>query len=258
MLSRDEIRANVAAVNARIEAACARAGRKRDEVTLVAVSKTFPAEAVQYAIAAGITDVGENRVQEARDKQPLVDARLQPGMEPRLQPGMDPRFQPGTEPRLQPGVPAKAGAPSVRWHLIGHLQSNKAKDAVKLFDMIETVDSIALAEKIARAAELQGKRQEVLLQINIGREEQKSGVDPREAASIAKSIASMDSLLLRGLMTIPPDDDNPRKWFGEMRALRDDCELNELSMGMSEDYEIAIEEGSTIVRVGRAIFGARG
>src|SRR5207248_7277846 len=115
--------------NARIEAACARAGRKRDEVTLVAVSKTFPAEAVQYAIAAGITDVGENRVQEARDKQPLVDARLQPGMEPRLQPGMDPRFQPGTEPRLQPGVPAKAGAPSVRWHLIGHLQSNKAKDA---------------------------------------------------------------------------------------------------------------------------------
>ena len=107
-------------------------------------------------------------------------------MEPRLQPGMDPRFQPGTEPRLQPGIPAKAGAPSVRWHLIGHLQSNKAKDAVKLFDMIETVDSIALAEKIARAAGLQGKRQEVLLQINIGREEQKSGVDPREAASIAR------------------------------------------------------------------------
>lgn len=231
MLGRDEIRANLAAVNARIEAACARVGRIRDEVTLVAVSKTFPAEAIEYAVAAGITHVGENRVQEARDKR----------MEPRLQPGAS---------------PAKAGAPI--WHLIGHLQSNKAKDAVKIFDVIETVDSLSLAEKIARAAEAQGKRQEVLLQLNVGREEQKSGADPREAAAIAKSIAAMDSLLLRGLMTIPPDDDNPRRWFSEMSAIRKDLGLKELSMGMSEDYEIAIEEGATIVRVGRAIFGARG
>ena len=221
MLSPEEIRANVAAVRERIAAAGARAGRQPDEVTLVAVSKTFPAEAVEAAIAAGITDVGENRVQEARDKKPLVHG-------------------------------------SGRWHLIGHLQSNKAKDAVKLFDMIETVDSIELAEKVARAAEGQGKRQEVLLQINIGREEQKSGADPGEAAAVAKAIASMDSLLLRGLMTIPPDDEQPRRWFHAMCALRDGLGLKELSMGMSEDYEIAIEEGSTIVRVGRAIFGSRG
>ena len=224
MLSREEIRANVAAVNARIEAACARVGRDRRDVTLVAVSKTFPAEAVSHAVAAGVTDIGENRVQEAREKK---DSQW------------------------------SAGAP-LRWHLIGHLQSNKAKDAVRIFDMIETVDSAALAEKIAKAAESIGKRQEVLLQINIGREEQKSGADPREAASVAKQIASMDSLLLRGLMTIPPEDDNPRRWFSEMNAIRNDLGLKELSMGMSHDYEIAIEEGSTIVRVGRAIFGARG
>src|SRR6185295_16652753 len=121
---------------------------------------------------------------------------------------------------------------NAKWHLIGHLQSNKSKDAVKLFDVIETVDSVSLAEKIARAAEAQNKRQEVLLQINIGREEQKCGADPREAAAIAKTIASMDSLLLRGLMTIPPDDDNPRRWFAEMRALQQDLGVRELSMGM--------------------------
>jgi pyridoxal phosphate enzyme (YggS family) len=224
VLSREEIRANVAAVSARIEAACARAGRDRRDVTLVAVSKTFPAEAVSHAVAAGVTDIGENRVQEAR-------ATVNAG--------------------------GGAGAP-LRWHLIGHLQSNKAKDAVRIFDMIETVDSAGLAEKIAKAAESIGKRQEVLLQLNIGREEQKSGADPRDAASIMRSIQAMDALLLRGLMTIPPADDDPRRWFRELRAIRDDLGLQELSMGMSEDYEIAIEEGSTIVRVGRAIFGSRG
>jgi len=217
----DEIRANVAAVNARIEAACARAGRERGEVTLVAVSKTFPAEAVELAIAAGVTNVGENRVQEARDKKPLV-------------------------------------AGSVLWHLIGHLQSNKAKDAVRVFDVIETVDSADLAGKIAKAAAAIGKRQEVLLQINVGGEEQKSGADPRDAASIAKSIQSMDGLSLRGLMTIPPADGDSRRWFRELRMIRDDLGLKELSMGMSEDYEAAVEEGATIVRVGRAIFGSRG
>ena len=221
MLTPDEIRANIAAVSGRIEAACARAGRRRDDVRLVAVSKTFPAEAVDAAILAGMTDLGENRVQEARDKKPLVKG-------------------------------------SARWHLIGHLQSNKAKDAVKLFDVIETVDSIALAEKIARAAAAVGKRQEVLLQVNVGGEEQKSGAKPEETASIAKTIASMDGLLLRGLMTIPPDDDDPRRWFRRMRELQIETGLQELSMGMSEDFEIAIEEGSTMVRVGRAIFGARG
>jgi pyridoxal phosphate enzyme (YggS family) len=221
MLSADEIRANAAAVNARIDAACRRAGRRREDVTLVAVTKTFPANAVTFAIDAGITHVGENKVQEARDKQPDVHG-------------------------------------TARWHLIGHLQSNKAKDAVKLFDVIETVDSVDLAQKIARAAGAIGKRQEILLQVNIGREAQKSGADPDEAESFASAIRAIDGVTLRGLMAIPPADEDPRPHFRALRELRDRIGAAELSMGMSEDYEIAIEEGSTLVRVGRAIFGARG
>ncbi len=221
MLDREAIRANVAAVESKIAAACARAGRARDEVTLVAVTKTFPATAVDYAAAAGIANVGENRVQEARDKRPDSKA-------------------------------------NVRWHLIGHLQSNKAKDAVKLFDVIQSVDSVELAEKLARAAG--EKRLEVLLQINIGREPQKSGIAPEDVASAVKHIGSLASLDLRGLMIIPPQgtDGEARAFFRETRRLRDELGLRELSMGMSEDYEMAIEEGATIVRVGRAIFGARG
>ena len=217
------VRENVAAVRSRIEAACARAGRKADEVTLVAVSKTFPADAVQEAFAAGITDVGENRVQEAREKKPLVTAQ---------------------------------GS----WHLIGHLQSNKAKDAVRLFDMIQSVDSEALAEKLARAAEGERKRQQILLQVNIGREPQKSGIDPEDAERLAGSIRSVEALDLRGLMAIPPvgEAEETRRWFRELRLLRDRLGVQHLSMGMSEDFEVAIEEGSTMVRVGRAIFGARG
>ena len=135
------IRERLAAVERRIADACARAGRKREDVALIAVSKTFDAAAVDEAIAAGVLEVGENRVQEARDKKPLV-------------------------------------ASHARWHLIGHLQSNKAKDAVRLFDVIQTVDSIALAERLARAAEAAGKRQDILLQVNIGEESQKSGIEP--------------------------------------------------------------------------------
>jgi pyridoxal phosphate enzyme (YggS family) len=221
MLSADEIGANVAAVNARIDAACVRAARKRESVTLVAVTKTFPSDAVTFAIEAGVTHVGENKVQEAREKQPGVRG-------------------------------------SARWHLIGHLQSNKAKDAVKLFDVIETVDSVDLAEKIAKAASAHGKRQEVMLQVNIGREPQKSGADPDDAETLVRAIQAMDALSLRGLMAIPPFDGDPRPHFRALRQLRDSVGVAELSMGMSEDYEIAIEEGSTLVRVGRAIFGARG
>src|SRR5687767_14645163 len=143
----DEIRSNTAALERRIADACARAGRPRSDVRLVAVSKTFPASDVDLAIAAGMTDIGENKVQEARDKKPSVTG-------------------------------------SAVWHLIGHLQSNKAKDAVRLFDVIQTVDSLELAEKLGRAAEAAGKRQEILLQVNIGREPQKSGVDPSAAAGL--------------------------------------------------------------------------
>jgi len=219
MLDLDAIRANVAQVEAKIAAACARAGRKRDDVTLVAVTKTFPAIAVDHAVAAGIKDVGENRVQEARDKQPETTAKA-------------------------------------RWHLIGHLQSNKAKDAVRLFDVIQTIDSLDLAEKIAKAAGK--KRPEVLLQVNIGRESQKSGIEIEDVAAVAKQVGKL--LDLRGLMTIPPhgDPEETRTYFRELRKMRDDLGLPELSMGMSEDYETAIEEGATIIRVGRAIFGERG
>jgi pyridoxal phosphate enzyme (YggS family) len=213
---------NVAAVEARIARACERAGRSRDEVTLVAVSKTFSASFVDEAIDAGITEVGENRVQEARDKKPLVRG-------------------------------------SVRWHLIGHLQSNKAKDAVKLFDVIQAVDSLELVEKLARAAENQDKRLEVMLQVNIGDESQKSGIARSDVESIAKQAAALASLHVIGLMAIPPigTPEESRPYFRELRSMRDALGLRHLSMGMSEDFETAIEEGSTIVRVGRAIFGSR-
>jgi pyridoxal phosphate enzyme (YggS family) len=218
----DDIRAGIASVEARIAAACARAGRARNDVRLVAVSKTFPASDVDAAIAAGMTDVGENKVQEARDKQPSVAGRA-------------------------------------RWHLIGHLQSNKAKDAVRLFDVIQTVDSVELAAKIARAAESAGKRQEVLLQVNIGREDQKSGVEPQAVAELTRRIAELPSIHVSGLMAIPPagEPEATRPYFRELRAMRDDLGLSELSMGMTDDFETAIEEGATIVRVGRAIFGSR-
>ena len=217
------IRENVAGVEARIANACARAGRSRDDVTLVAVSKTFFAEFVDEALAAGITEVGENRVQEARDKKPLVHG-------------------------------------NARWHLIGHLQTNKAKDAVKLFDVIQAVDSLDLAEKLARAADAHGKRQEVMLQVNIGDEPQKSGIARADVGAIAKQAAALASLHVIGLMAIPPigTAEESRPYFRELRSMRDALGLRHLSMGMSEDFETAIEEGSTIVRVGRAIFGSRG
>jgi len=217
------IRENVSSVQERIARACTRAGRARDEVTLVAVSKTFPAEFVDEAIAAGITEVGENRVQEARDKKPLVRG-------------------------------------SARWHLIGHLQTNKAKDAVKLFDVIQSVDSLELAEKLARAAESHAKRQEIMLQVNIGDEPQKSGIARAEVDAIIRQISALQSLHVIGLMAIPPigTADQSRPYFRELRSMRDALGLQHLSMGMSEDFEAAIEEGSTIVRVGRAIFGSRG
>lgn len=218
----DEIRANITALEERMASACARAGRSRGDVHLIAVSKTFPAEDIDHAIAAGMTDIGENKVQEARDKKPLVHA-------------------------------------TARWHLIGHLQSNKAKDAVRLFDVIQTIDSMELAERIGRAAGAAGKTQDVLLQVNIGREMQKSGVDPADVATLAKGVSSIPGLRLTGLMAIPPlgEAEEMRPYFRELRAMRDHLGLEQLSMGMTDDFEVAIEEGATIIRVGRAIFGSR-
>jgi PLP dependent protein len=208
---------NLAAVEKRIAAACARVGRKRSDVTLVAVSKTFPAERVTEAIAAGATNIGENRVQEARDKKPQVRG-------------------------------------NARWHLIGHLQSNKAKDAARIFDVIETVDSVDLAQKIARGSE---SPRDVLIEVNLGQEEQKHGVAPSDVESVARQVRGVDGVRLIGLMAIPPVGDS-RPHFRRLRELRDQLGLEHLSMGMSEDFEVAIEEGSTMVRIGRAIFGPRG
>lgn len=219
----EDIRANIGALETRIAAACTRASRARSAVRLVAVTKTFPATDVAHAIAAGMTDVGENKVQETRDKKPSVVS-------------------------------------AARWHLIGHLQSNKAKDAVRLFDVIQTVDSVELAEKIARAADALGKRQQVLLQVNVGGETQKSGVSGGDVSELARKIAALPSIRLTGLMTIPPLGDAAamRPHFRELAAIRHDLGLEELSMGMTDDFEVAIEEGATLIRVGRAIFGARG
>lgn len=222
MLSADQIRANLEAVERRIVGACNRANRRREEVVLVAVSKTFPAEAVDHAINAGVKNVGENRVQEARDKKPAVRGEA-------------------------------------HWHLVGHLQSNKAKDAVRLFDVIQTVDSASLADRIGKAAEAAGKRQDVLIEVNIGRETQKTGADPAEVSPLCRAIRAIDSLSLLGLMTIPPlgEPEAMRPYFREMCRLRDDTGVEHVSMGMTDDFEVAIEEGATIVRIGRAIFGSR-
>ena len=223
MLAPEEIGANFAAVEKRVSAACARAGRQRGDVTLVAVSKTFPADAVSAVIAAGATDVGENRVQEARDKQPDVRG-------------------------------------AAKWHLIGHLQSNKAKDAVRLFDVIQTIDSLSLAEKVDRAAAAMQKTPSVLIEVNVGREEQKTGVLPDDVAQLAKNVSKLGHVRLSGLMAIPPhgEPDEMRRWFRDLKRMGDDCGLGHLSMGMTDDFEVAIEEGATIIRVGRAIFGSRG
>lgn len=225
-----EIARNLEQVRARIAAACGRAGRDPASVRLIAVSKTFGADAVRSAIEAGVGDFGENRVQELREK--IGDV------------GRD-----------------------ARWHMIGHLQSNKSKDAVHLFDVVQSVDRISLAEKLDHEAGEAGKKPDVLVQVNIGAEPQKSGVEIGEAAKLVHAVIQLPNLSLRGLMTIPPIDGaaRTRGYFRALRELRDSFvtalapgSLPELSMGMTDDFEIAIEEGATMVRVGRAIFGERG
>lgn len=228
-MDRASIVSGLSAVEAEIQAACRKSGRPRDEVTLVAISKTFPSEAVEFAIEAGVTDVGENRVQEARSKCALVQG-------------------------------------TARWHLVGHLQTNKASQAVRIFDVIHSIDSVELAGRLAREAEKEGKFLEVLVQVNVSGERQKSGLAPRDAAQICREVATMKPLLLTGLMTIPPfvPAEEARRYFQTLRQTRDSIRdsvdagpLRELSMGMSGDFAVAIEEGATMIRVGRAIFGER-
>jgi PLP dependent protein len=231
---------NLAQVRERIAAAARRAGRNADEITLMGVSKTFPAERIREAYAAGLRVFGENRVQEFARK---VDAL---------------RDLPGAE-----------------WHLIGHLQSNKAAKATELFDAVDSVDSVRLAEKLNASAEGAGKTLSVLIEINVGGEQAKSGVEPGsdeqcsdELEQILRGAPRWANLKIRGLMTIPPYAEDPvasRPYFRQLRQIRDRITARELpevgtavlSMGMSHDFEVAIEEGATCVRVGTAIFGER-
>ena len=221
---------NLALVQERMAVAAARAGRAPEAVRLVAVSKTVEAQRVAQALAAGQTLFGENYVQEAREKIPQLGAGPQ-------------------------------------WHLIGHLQSNKAKLAVQLFSVVQTVDRFKLAQALDRHAGAEGKRLGVLLQVNVGGEAQKSGCQPGEAPALAQAVAGLSHLELMGLMTMPPFFDQPEKvrpMFAELRRLAVKLapdlppgSMDQLSMGMSGDFEAAIEEGATLVRVGTAIFGDR-
>ena len=224
---------NVARVRERIAAACARAGRSPNNIRLMAVSKTHPASAIREAFAAGVTLFGENRVQEFAEKHAEI---------------------------------ADIGA---EFHLIGHLQSNKAAKAAELFNAVDSLDSLKLAERLNSASEKLGKTLAILLEVNVGGEEAKSGFAPDsdELRALLTKATELRHLQVHGLMTIPPHTEDPngaRPYFQTLRALRDrmakgfpQLKLSELSMGMSHDYEVAIEEGSTCVRVGTAIFGER-
>jgi len=215
----------------RIRQAAESCDRDADSVRLVAVSKTIAADIVKEAIEAGVTILGENYIQEARDKfKALVQY-------------------------------------PVSWHFIGHLQSNKARYAVRLFDLIHSVDTIKLARELNNQANKINKIQDILIQVNISKEPSKSGSDIQNAANLIKDIVLFENLSVKGLMAIPPFFNNPEKsrpYFIALRNLRDQSQkafpgvvLNELSMGMTGDFEVAIEEGATFVRIGTAIFGER-
>lgn len=223
---------NLEQVEQRIAAACARAGRTRDSVRLMAVTKTVEPNRILEAARLGLRLFGENRVQERQAKQAAL-----------------------------------AGIEAV-WHLIGGLQSNKANRAAEIFDMIESVDSAELAQRLDHAAGRTGRILPVLLQVNIGREPQKHGALPEMAPALAGAIAALPHLRLEGLMAVPPAADDPessRPWFAALRQLSGQIRARnaspgqswELSMGMSHDFEVAIEEGSTLIRVGSALFGQR-
>ena len=217
------------AVLARRAAACGRAGRSVDSVGIVAVSKTFPAAAVRELADCGQRVFGENRVQEGLAK--IVEV-----------------------------------GPGVSWHLVGHLQANKARDAVGRFALIHSVDTERLAREIDRRAAERGLRQAVLVQANLSREATKSGVGEEGLGPLLETIVALGHVQLRGFMIIPPPAEraeDSRRWFAALRELRDRAaerlgqSLPELSMGMTDDFEVAIEEGATLVRIGRAIFGER-
>ena len=219
----------LAEVRARMAEASRKAGRKPEETELVAVTKTHPPEALQEALAAGQTLFGENRVQEARAKMPLVSSRA-------------------------------------RWHLIGHLQKNKVRQALAVFEMLHGIDSLELARDVQRIADEDGQRPRVLLEVNVAGEASKFGYQPEQLLAEWGELAALPRLEIHGLMTVPPyttDPEKARPHFRRLRELKTRCEdllgapLPHLSMGMSGDFEVAIEEGATLVRIGTALFGKR-
>ena len=227
------LRDNIAAIRERIIRAAERSGRQAKEVKLVAVSKTVDAGAIKEAIKTGLRIFGENRVQEARDKIAIL------------------RFE--------------AANQDLEWHLIGHLQRNKAKYAVGLFELIHSVDSVALADELQRQADKAGRAQRILVEVKLSEEDTKAGIAEKDLAALVEHISGLKDLVLEGLMMMPPFFGNPeeaRPYFRRLRELRDELQnkgfkLHELSMGMSNDFEVAIEEGATLVRVGTSIFGER-
>ena len=219
----NEVAHNLDRVREKIQAAAVHAGRKSEDVTLIAVSKTVEPERLEAAVAAGQTLFGESRLQEARAKIPLVSSRA-------------------------------------RWHMVGHLQTNKARDAVAMFELIHSVDSVKLAAELNKWAERSGKTQAILLEVNASGEASKFGLKPEDLEAALGEINKLSRLEVQGLMTIAPFRDNleeVRPCFRRLREQRDRAGLRELSMGMTHDFEIAIEEGATMVRLGSAIFGER-
>jgi hypothetical protein len=224
-----DLEANLKTVRQRIEAACGRAGRDPGSVTLIAVTKSQPPEVVCAAAEQGLTLFGENKVQEAKAKIPRCPGRL-------------------------------------RWHMIGHLQTNKCRDAIGLFEMVQSVDSLHLAEELNKRAEQAARRLMVLLEVNAVGEASKFGYRPEQLLADLARINALPRLEVHGLMTVPPWTPEPEKIrpvFRQMRELKERCEqvlgapLPHLSMGMTGDFEVAIEEGATMVRVGTALFGER-
>lgn len=217
-----------AAVQERVGSAAARAGRDPAEVTIIAVGKTFPADVVAEAIEAGAGDIGENRAQELRDKMAAIGDRA-------------------------------------RWHFVGPLQSNKVRNIAGRVTLVHSVDRFGLGEAIARRAAAVGASQDVLIEVNLAGEATKAGVEPPRVAALATEVQQLDGIEVRGLMAIPPaspDPERTRMFFKELASLRDEVvgvvpSASGLSMGMTRDFEIAIEEGATWVRVGEAIFGPR-
>lgn len=225
----DDLANHLSQVRERIGQACLRSGRRAEEILLVAVTKTIPEARIIEALQQGLTHLGENYIQEAQRKIKAIEQ--------------------GT------------------WHFIGHLQTNKVKQAITLFSMIETLDSKKLAREVNHQALQAGKTMEVLIQVNEAGELTKSGVPPDQVPSLLEEMPSWEGLRLRGLMSIPPYDPDPeqsRPWYRSLHCWQEkwekqfpDLDLSHLSMGMSHDFEVAIEEGATIIRVGTALFGAR-